>query len=109
MEMRQATLSAGMILLIAITLFAQDSRQEVQGLQQFEVTPAELPAGNNAWSVRIVRSGGFAGMTLARHWPQMESWAALLAPVSRKSSPAKTCYPFFPLRISKQRSLATRP
>ena len=65
MEMRQATLSAGMILLFAMTLFAQDSSQETRGLEQFEVTPAELPTGNNAWSVRIVRSGGFAGVTLS--------------------------------------------
>jgi len=58
-QVRVAFLS---LLLVAATAAAQEARQDVRESVQFDTLPP-LPNGNNVWSVRMVRSGGFAGIT----------------------------------------------
>jgi len=63
--MRSCRVAPGVVLTLCMTvssLTAQDSRPAEA--TQFEATPAQLPRGNNAWSVRVVRSGGFMGQML---------------------------------------------
>jgi hypothetical protein len=64
MKVRQIGLQLGLMLFVSGALLAQEARPDPQDASQFEATPAPLPNGNNVWSVRMVRSGGFAGRTL---------------------------------------------
>jgi hypothetical protein len=60
MGMRQTASSLGLMLFVVGAFFAQEGQQA----NQFEAKPAPLPTGNNVWSIRMVRSGGFAGSML---------------------------------------------